>query len=131
MTWPTDRPGYPRDAERDGWHWLQVSDWPPHAEEWSAARREWKGYHGNKAFDVREGMRALIRYLGPCYTQADLDAAVQAALAQARREVWEKAREVARNVHPSAASATGEAHMRSYRDAIVHAISAAAGEDGK
>lgn len=193
MTWPTDRPGYPMHAERDGWHWLQVSDWPPHAEEWSAARREWKGYHGNSAFDVREGMRALIRYLGPCYTQADLDAAVQAereaiakwhderkaycdqraqekikdgdssaadtpiivglahehsadairahgptpaldaALAQARRETWARAAEIAERVAIPEDCHGVEAHGRLMAaHAAADAIrSAAAGEEGK
>lgn len=74
---------------------------------------------------LRDGLRSarILAARGPT-------PALDAALAQARQETWEKAREAARNVHPSAASATGEAHMRSYRDAIVHAISAAAGEEG-
>ena len=33
--------------------------------------------------------------------------------------------QVARNVQPSSVSATGEAHMRGYRDAIIHEISKA------
>lgn len=38
----------------------------------------------------------------------------------------EAAARIAEAVHPSAASAVGEAHMRSYRDAIAHAIRSAA-----
>ncbi len=51
--------------------------------------------------------------------------------AEMRREGMLKAAWIAENIHPSAASAVGEAHMRSYRDAITYAIRArAGGEEG-
>ena len=88
-TWPTDRPGYPLRAERDGWHWIATlpnivptpwrwwpdsesdggGDWRPPGSRWATPLRNMQRYH----------------YLGPCYTQADLDAAVQAERAIADR----------------------------------------------
>lgn len=43
-------------------------------------------------------------------------------LQQALAEPMEAAARIAESIQPSAASAVGEAHMRSYRDAIAHAI---------
>ena len=76
MTWPTERPGYPMHAERDGWHWLKhPEDLRPFPSVWNAELRGWPsgGVHSP------QGVVDLgFDYLGPCYTQADLDAAVQA-----------------------------------------------------
>lgn len=76
MTWPTDRPGYPMHAERDGWHWLKhPEDLRPFPSAWNAELRGWP----SGALHSPQGIVDLgFAYLGPCYTQADLDAAVQA-----------------------------------------------------
>lgn len=57
-----------------------------------------------------------------------LVAEVEAREQAARREVMEEAARIADGVEPSAASAVGEAHMRSFRNAIAYAIRAAAKE---
>lgn len=41
-------------------------------------------------------------------------------------DAFERAARIAESIQPSAASAVGEAHMRSFRDAIAFAIRAAA-----
>lgn len=118
MTWPTDRPGYPLHPERDGWHWLKYpEDLRPFPSVWNAELQGWP----SGALHSPQGIVDLgFAYLGPCPTPADLDAAVQAervrligscraemcrvrsmdhgptpaldaALAQARREGREKA----------------------------------------
>lgn len=84
-TWPTDRPGVPLHAERDGWHWLKhPEDLRPFPSAWNAELRGWP----SGALHSPQGVVDLgFAYLGPCYTQADLDAAV----AKARAEGMEKA----------------------------------------
>ena len=78
MTWPTDRPGYPRDAERDGWHWLMIGPGIGHPFPmlWCADGEMWEA--GDDGYVDAADISTRWNYLGPCYTQADLDAAVQA-----------------------------------------------------
>jgi len=191
MTWPTDRPGYPRDAERDGWHWLKhPEDLRPFPSVWNAELQGWP----SGALHSPQGIVDLgFAYLGPCPTPADLDAAVQAereaiakwhderkaycdqralekikggdssaadtpiivglahehsaaairargpttaldaALAQARRETWARAAEIAERVAIPEDCHGVEAHGRLMAaHAAADAIrSAAAGEEGK
>ncbi len=76
MTWPTDRPGYPMHAERDGWHWLHHhEDLRPIPAMWNAELHGWAcGLLHSPGGIVDLG----YRYLGPCLTPTDLEAAVQA-----------------------------------------------------
>lgn len=92
MTWPTDRPGYPRDAwnglppnpERRGWHWLGFKGQHEQGREpWAWLWSDEDGAPGEFQWMTDddgdpERMARQFTYLGPCYTQADLDAAVQA-----------------------------------------------------
>jgi hypothetical protein len=60
-------------------------------------------------------------------TAADEGSPVSLAeIATLYRAAWDAAIahacQVARNVQPTSVSATGEAHMRGYRDAIIHEI---------
>lgn len=92
MTRPTDRPGYPRDAwnglppnpERRGWHWLGFKGQHEQGREpWAWLWSDEDGVPGEFQWMTDddgdpERMARQFTYLGPCYTQADLDAAVQA-----------------------------------------------------
>lgn len=176
MTWPTDRPGYPMDAERDGWHWLMIGHGVGHPFPmlWCADGEMWEA--GDDGYVAAADISTRWNYLGPCYTQADLDAAVQAervrvigacraemcrvrspdhgptpaldaALAKARRETWEKAVEICAAVsgkeHRAALNypAREEGGDGSREDSLNAALaamdcaaairSAAAGEEGK
>lgn len=80
---------------------------------------------GQIADDTREMVMDAIRALP--IPSAD---ALARRDAEMRREGMLKAAWIAENIHPSAASAVGEAHMRSYRDAITYAIRALAAEAG-
>lgn len=90
MTWPTSRPGYPRDAERDGWHWLMIGHGVGHPFPmlWCADGEMWEA--GDDGYVAAADISTRWNYLGPCYTQADLDAAVQAERADAANvaEYW-------------------------------------------
>lgn len=76
MTWPTDRPGYPMHAERDGWHWLKhPEDLRPFPSPWNAELGGWP----SGALHSPQGIIDLgFTYLGPCLTPAEVAAAVQA-----------------------------------------------------
>lgn len=113
MTWPTDRPGYPLHAERDGWHWLRTPDDQTAPYEWRTAgeceRGRWPS-HWVSGVDEWKGTDCA--YLGPCRTPAEVAAQVEAArcvccpmpssapspladmLAEARREGMEAAAKI-------------------------------------
>ena len=79
MTWPTDRPGYPMYADRQGPHWLQFDEQPPTVLMWFAHECGFWGYWDSDDTTPPALMgRDDVRYLGPCPTPDDLDAAVQA-----------------------------------------------------
>jgi len=121
MNWPDpDKPGHPLNPERDGAHWItdNVAFWEADTQRWllmltaKPVTAEWLA------------SQPWAEYRWPCLTPAEVAAREQAA----RREGMEEAARIADAMQPSSASAVGEAHMRSFRNAIAYAIRAAAKE---
>jgi hypothetical protein len=87
-TWPAE-PGYPLNPERDGWHWLRTPTGDEGVAGWDRHREVW--FFGDEQFPPAVIGRA--HYLGAVPTPAQHAAAVEAAVAQARREGAEAMRE--------------------------------------
>ncbi len=77
MTWPTDRPGYPMHAERDGWHWLH------HPEDLRASPQLWNAEHAAWCSGAMHSPAGVVdlgfNYAGPCLTPTEIAAQVGAA----------------------------------------------------
>jgi hypothetical protein len=90
-TWP-GKPGVPLNPDQEGWHWVQRVDkgfvpspriilW---TDDWTSRQFSWDaiGYEADERKLGRD-----FRYLGPCFTPAEVDARVK----QARRDALEEA----------------------------------------
>ena len=68
--WP-DRPGVPRDPEKDGWHWLRSSNGELIAAKYFAANEngwpEWPTWRGGQSPEIARTAR-FHAYIGPCLT---------------------------------------------------------------
>jgi len=83
--WPdAARPGYPKDPERDGWHWLLDGNHEPYLLQWSGDNQRWGDYPGTSAADLAE---FGIGYLAPCHTPAEVAALVEAARREEREAI--------------------------------------------
>ncbi len=77
------RPGYPRNPEQDGRHWLQnrKPGCAPQPVQWlSSGHWVWN----NVAYPPDSDMVARYRYLGPCFTPQEVAAREQAAAEEMR-----------------------------------------------
>lgn len=86
------RPGVPLNPDQEGWHWVQRVDngfvqnprvilW---TDDWTSRQFSWDaiGYEADERKLGRD-----FRYLGPCFTPAEVDARVK----QAKRDALEEA----------------------------------------
>jgi hypothetical protein len=104
--WPdAARPGYPKDPELDGVHWLQFGDDRPIATAWVAELVAWAS---GAAYSPDGVVELGFRYIGPCLLPSEVAAQVEAA----RRDEREACAEAARCVPIPEDACAAEAHGR-------------------
>ena len=69
--WPDpNKPGYPVNAEKNGWHWLSSKARGRHCRKWRANLQNWLGYD-NMSVKPETCVANDWQYLGPCIPYAD------------------------------------------------------------
>ncbi len=90
--WPDARkPGVPTNPERDGWHWVSVTNFENESADVAALWEggEWWMLEAPDGYVPQHFAELCVRYLGPCLTPAEVAAREQAA-AEAMREACAK-----------------------------------------
>ena len=74
------RPGYPKDPERNGAHWVAAENGTPFLVKWDVRAKQWDA----DGLPFQPAEMARVRYLGPCHTPAEVAALVEAARREER-----------------------------------------------
>ncbi len=121
--WPNpDKPGFPLNPERDGWHWLMsLEEKEARPYSWTAGGEDIVGQYQSMWWGTKWSLPDLLakdgwRYLGPCHTPADL-AAARAEGAEAMREAIRTS--IRDRVWPPTASA---AYVSGFNEGILAAL---------
>jgi len=110
----------------DGWHWVQVHDWPPRLAEWQVAPHDgrqplWKDYERQRSATPDWAAREWgYRYLSPVLTPAEV-AALRAEMARLREALGR----IAEGDHPEGTSLAVNGNYREL-EARLRAIARAA-----